>query len=221
MRVKLSSPAMKSLLATAGILFITANVFAQVDIEHRRTVAVQTGFAVSQSEESLGGFGYFWFNENNYPWTNTALRIIFAGIYVDSELSYYVAGNTNTAIGIGAGGGLYLDSITPYVNGERLSRQSFSGDDVGGHVFINQTIPNPTPLPLNVRGSYFIYQTFYRDSDSTSRFNLPSDFFTQTIQAELRFGGIEPGLLSKRGAELYVETDANYRSGFDAFGLVP
>ncbi len=210
---------MKSLLAAAGILFVAANAFAQVDIEHRRTIDVQTGIAVSQSEESLGGFGFFWFNENNFPWTNTALRVIFAGIYVDSELSYYVAGNTNTAIGIGAGGGLYLDGVDPYVNGELLSHQRFNGDDVGGRVFINQTIPNPTPLPLNLRASYFIYQFFYRDADSTLKsFNLPSDFFTQTVQAELRFGGIEPGLLSKRGAELYIAADANYRSGFDRFG---
>jgi hypothetical protein len=209
---------MKSLLAVAGLLFMTANVFAQVDIEHRRTIEVQTEMSVYHSEEALGGFGYFWFNENNYPWTNTALRVIFAGIYIDSELSYYVAGNTNTAVGIGAGGGLYLDGITPYVNGELLSHQQFDGDDVGGRVFINQTIPNPTPLPLNVRGSYFISQTFYRKSSTTENFILPPDFFTQTIQAEVRFGGIEPGLLSKRGAELYIEADANYRSGFDAFG---
>src|ERR1043166_3105301 len=211
---------MKSLLAVAGLCLLATTAFAQVDIEHRRTITLQTGIAVAQSEEELGGFGYFWFNEDHFPWTNTALRVIFAGIYVDSELSYYVGGNTNTAVGVGAGGGLYLDSITPYVNGERLARQSVTGGAVGGHVFINQTIPNPTPLPLNVRGSYFIYQTFYRDSGTTRAFVLPPDFFTQTIQAELRFGGIEPGLLSKRGAELYIETDANYRSGFDAFGPV-
>src|SRR2546425_8741469 len=101
---------MKSLLATAGILFVTANVLAQVDIEHRRTITLQTGVSVYQSEEQLGGFGYFWFNEDHFPWTNTALRVIFAGVYVDTELSYYVAGNTNTAVGAGAGGGLYLDS---------------------------------------------------------------------------------------------------------------
>jgi hypothetical protein len=208
---------MKSLLAIAlGVLAVRA--FAQVDVEHRRTVTLQTGASVYQGEEALGGFGYFWFNEDRFPWTNTALRVFFAGIYADAELSYYVAGNTNTAVGLGAGGGLFLDSVTPYVNGERLARQSFYGDDVGGRVFINQTIPNPTPLPLNVRGSYFIYQTFYRNNTSTENFILPPDFYTQTILAELRFGGIEPGLLSKRGAELYIAADANYRSGFDRFG---
>jgi len=213
---------MKKLLLLLSLVIAGTGAFAQVDIEHRRTITMQAGSAISKSEESLGGFGYFWFNENNYPWTNTALRVIFAGIYVDSEFSYYVAGNTNIAIGLGAGGGIYMDGITPYVNGERLSHQSFNGDDVGGRVFINQTILNPTPLPLNIRASYFITQFYYRTSSSTANtFTVPSDFFVQTAQAELRFGGIEPGLLSKRGAEFYVGVDANYRSGFDRFGPLP
>ncbi|MCG3148164.1 MAG: hypothetical protein PCFJNLEI_01606 [Verrucomicrobiae bacterium] len=205
-------------VAVAFSLF-TAAAVAQVDIEHRRTLTFQTGAAIYQSEETLGGFGYFWFNENHYPWTNTALRVIYAGVYVDSEFSYYVGGNTNTAIGLGAGGGVYLDGITPYVKGERLAQQTFDGDDVGGRVFINQTIPNPTPLPLNVRASYFITQFYYRDKSVTApTFTVPTDFFVQTAQAELRFGGIEPGLLSKRGAELYIGLDANYRTGFEQFG---
>ncbi len=211
---------MRTIAFVLLIAVVSLPVFGQVDVEHRRTVAMQTGMAVGGSEEALGGFGYFWFNENNYPWTNTALRIIFAGVYVDSELSYFVAGNTNTAIGVGGGGGLFLDSVTPYVNGERLSHQSFYGDDVGGRIFINQKIPNPTPLPLNVRGSYVISQTFYRDAGDTKNFDLPPDFYTQTIRAELRLGGMEPGLLSRLGAELYLEADANYRSGMNTFGPV-
>jgi hypothetical protein len=205
-------------LAAFSLLGFSA--MAQVDIEHRRTFQVQTGMSVYQSEEALNGFGYFWFNQDRFPWTNTALRVIFAGVYLDSELSYYVAGNTNTAIGAGLDGGLFLDGVTPYVDGERLAQQSFYGDGVGGHVFINQTISNPTPLPLNLRASYGVYQTFYRNSSTTHRFNLPPDFFTQTVQAEMRFGGFEPGLLNKRGGELYVSADANYRNGFHEFGPV-
>jgi len=213
-------PAMKSVFAVVVLCLLATSVFAQVDIEHRRTVTAQASLAVFRGDTKFDGFGYFWFNENNYPWTNTALRVIFAGVYVDSEFSYYVAGNTNTAIGIGVGGGMLVDSCLPYRNGRQLSDQAIDGGDVGGHIFINQTIPNPTPLPLNVRGTYSVYKFNYDMSDSIQNFVCPSDFITQTIQGELRFGGIEPGLLSKRGAEFYVSGDANYRSGFDAFGPV-
>ena len=211
---------MKFLLAVAVLGICVGSGFAQVDTQHRRTLAVQTGASIYQSEEALSAFGFFWFNEDRFPWTNTALRVIFAGIYADAEISYYVAGNTNTAIGAGAGGGLYVDSINPYLKGERLARQSFHGDSVGGRVFINQTIPNPTPLPLNLRGSYFVSQSDYHENSSTDKFRLPPEFATQTIQAELRFGGMAPGLLSKRGAELYLAADANYRSGFERYGPV-
>jgi len=216
----LFSMAMKSVFAVVVLCLLATSVFAQVDIEHRRTVTLQGSLAVFRGEDKFDGFGYFWFNENNYPWTNTALRVIFAGVYIDTELSYYVAGNTNTAIGIGVGGGMLVDSVLPYSNGRQLADQAIDGGDVGGHIFINQTIPNPTPLPLNVRGTYSVYKFNYDIGDSVQNFVCPSDFVVQTIQGELRFGGIEPGLLSKRGAEFYVEGDANYRSGFDAFGPV-
>jgi hypothetical protein len=197
---------------------LCGSALAQVDVEHRRTLTLQTGFAVSQSEEALGGFGYFWFNENNYPWTNTALRVIFSGVFVDTELSYFLPARTNTAVGIGGGGGFYIESVTPYEKGERLSQSQFYGDVADIRFFINQTIPNPTPLPVNVRATYILSGAFYRKADTTRNFTMPDDFLTQTALAELRLGGIEPGLTAKRGAELYVAADANYRSGFDAFG---
>jgi hypothetical protein len=211
-------PRMKFSLVFAIFFLLGFSAVAQVDIEHRRTLEVQTGMAVYHSEEDLNGFGYFWFNEDRFPWTNTALRVIYAGVFLDTELSYYVAGNTNTAIGAGLDGGLYLGNVTPYVDGERLAQQTFDGDGFGGHVFINQTIPNPTPLPLNFRATYSVYKNFFRNSSTTKHFILPSDYYEQGGEIEMRWGGIEPGLLNKRGLELHVWADANYRSGFDAFG---
>jgi hypothetical protein len=208
---------MKKFLCAALLLttFCGGQAIAQVDIEHRRTVLVQTSAGLN-GEEKLGGFGFYWFNENNYPWTNTALRVIFAGIYLGAELSYFLPACTNTAIGIGAGGGMFIDGVTPYFNGERPSALSFDGDAVEAHVFINQTIPNPTPLPLNLRATYSVSGSFYRDAEAG--FVLPEDILTQSVLAEFRFGGIEPGLASLRGAELYLAADANYRTGFSRFG---
>jgi len=208
---------MKRLLLLLLVAVGTRSAFAQVDVEHRRSLMVQTSFSAN-GEEQLGGFGFYWFNENNFPRTNMALRVIFAGIYLGSELSYFLPAATNTAVGLGAGGGAFVDSVTPYVDGERVTARSFYGDAAEAHVFINHTIPNPTPLPLNLRGTYTVAGSFYREADSTAGFDLPPDFLTQTFQAEIRFGGIEPGLTGMRGAELYLSADANYRTGFDAFG---
>ena len=208
---------MKKIALLILALVLAQGALGQVDIESRRTLMLQTSFSL-RGEEQPNAFGYYWFNENNYPWTNTALRVIFAGIFGDTELSYFLPGNTNIAIGAGLGGGLYIDSITPYQDGERVAKQQFYGDVITARVFINDTIPNPTPLPLNLRATYGVTGSFFRRTDTIASFTIPDDFYTQSLTAELRFGGIEPGLTARRGAELYVAADANYRSGFDAFG---
>jgi hypothetical protein len=198
-------------------LGLAQSVFGQVDVQSRRTLISQTGFPL-KGDEQASAFGYFWFNQNNYPWTNTALRVIFAGVFADTELSWFLPANTNIAIGAGLGGGLYIDSVTPYHDGDLISEQQFYGDVAAARVFINNTILNPTPLPLNLRGTYSITGSFYRKTDTTSNFTIPDDFYTQSLTAEFRFGGMEPGLIARRGAELYVAADANYRSGFEPFG---
>jgi hypothetical protein len=209
---------MKRFLLLSVCLLVASRAVAQVDIEHRRVLMLQTGYSAINSDETLSGFGAFWFNENHYPTTNTAFRFIYAGIYLDAELSYFVAGNTNTTIGLGAGGGVFSDGLTPYRDGYLLSEQTVYGDSANARVFVNQSIPNPTPLPLNLRATYVVAGQFYRRTDDTAIFTVPSDHLVQTALAELRFGGIEPGLTARRGAELYVAAEANYRNGFDAFG---
>ncbi len=210
---------MRKILAGLFLLFLCSQAFAQVDVETRRTLTVQSGIGVARSDESPTAFGFYWYNQNNYPWTNTALRVLFAGIFADMELSCFIPSQPTTAIGFGAGGGLFIDSIEPYERGKQISTNSFFGDLVNARVFINQTIPNPTPLPINVRGTYAVTKSFYRKTGDTKGFDIPDNFLTQTLTAELRLGGIEPGLTAKRGAELYISLDANYRDGFDGFGL--
>ena len=210
---------MKKLLCAALLIgAVGGAAFGQVDIEHRRTLNLQTSFAVGPSQERFGGFGFFWFNENNFPWTNTALRVIFAGVYADAELSCFLPCSTNTALGVGLGGGTYVTDIHPYANGRRLYSQEFEGDLANVRLFINQTIPNPTPLPLNIRLSYAPTFQWFHATDNTRAFDRPRDFFTHTFLGEIRFGGIEPGLTKTRGLELYLSAETSHRAGFDAFG---
>ena len=208
---------MKKLAYLVLTLALAHTAFAQVDVASRRTLILQTSFPLKGNEEA-SAFGFYWFNQNNYPWTNTALRVLFAGIYADAELSYFLPANTNIAIGAGLGGGLYIDSVTPYHDGDLLEDQRFYGDEAGARAFINDTIPNPTPLPLNLRGTYRVTGSFYRRTGTTSGFTIPDDFYTQSLVAEFRYGATEPGLTARRGAELYVAADANYRTGFEPFG---
>src|SRR5437870_1896014 len=113
---------MKRFLAGVLVCGMSCQVYAQVDVEHRRTLMLQSGHAISSpSEEGLDGYGYFWFNQDHCPWTNTALRVNFAGVYLDGELSYFLPVETVTAVGLRLGGGVYSDDVNPYVDGERLA----------------------------------------------------------------------------------------------------
>lgn len=214
---------MKRLWVAALLALVTVPSHAQVDVEHRRTLMLQTSFPVIDGHEQISGFGYFWFNENNYPWTNTALRVIFAGVFVDAELSCFLPASPTTAIGVGGGGGFYLDSVVPYRQGNRLSDQQFFGDTADFRVFVNRELTQVPvgdlgSIPLNVRAIYTVVGSFYREDSDTTNFTLPTDFLTQSLSAEVRFGGVEPGLFTRRGAEIYVVAESNYRSGFEAFG---
>ena len=211
---------MKKILFIFVILFVAHRGWSQVDTEHRRVLAAQTSFGVVHSDETPSAFGYFWFNENNYPWTNTALRVIFSGIFADGELSWFLPGNPNTAVGIGASGGLYVDSIMPYVAGDLVKDQSFYGDRADARVFLNQTLPNAAAIPVNLRATYRLTGAFFRKTSETKKFDIPNNFVTQSLGTELRIGGIVPGLTATRGGELYLAADANCRTGYNGFGPV-
>jgi hypothetical protein len=145
---------------------------------------------------------------------------MYFGVYLDAELSFFLPCNTNTAVGVGAGGGFYVDTVEPYRNGVFQGRDSFYGDEANLRLFINQTIPNPSPLPINLRATYGMSGLFYRETGDTHDFKVPDGTFVQYVRAEFRLGGMEPGLTATRGAQLYLAADSNFRTGIEGFGPV-
>jgi len=204
-----------------GVIFCCScgQIFAQVDIAHRRILMLQSGIDVYRGEEDLNGYGYYWFNENHFPWDQTALRVNFAGVYIDSELSYFLPEDPATAIGLRLGGGAFSDDVKAYVNGERLERQSYYGDSALGSVFVNHEILKiMDKIPLNVRGTYEVRGTQYRDASYTKQFELPSRFYTQSGIVEIRLGGMKREITAREGLIAYLRADTNYRTNFEPFG---
>jgi hypothetical protein len=211
----------RCILVAAFLICLCARGFAQVDVEHRRLLTLQSGMSVYHSEEELSPYGFFWFNENHFPWDRTALRLNYAAVYLDTELSYFLPVETVTAVGIRLGGGVYSDDVDLYVQGERLASQQFRGDAGLASVFVNhEVLKIAGQLPLNVRATYEVRRTSYRETGNTHDFVLPPDFFTHTVQGEIRLGGIEREITSRQGLVAYVLADANYRDDFRAFGPV-
>jgi hypothetical protein len=211
------------LLPAVLALALTATATGQIDQTHRRTAMIQSGTAVGDSEEAVGGVGYFLFNEAEYPWDNTVLRLIYAGVYADAELSTFLSSAETTAVGAGLDGGFFIDSVTPYVDGERLSRQSFYGDRAGVRLFVDQELAefplNETILvPVHLRGTYRVGGRFYRETSDTQNFEMPENILLQTLLAEFRIGAVRPRFPYREGFEIYLGLEANYRTGQEAFG---
>ena len=158
------------------------------------------------------------------PWHLRNIRaLIYAGLFVDSEVSWFLPSSPKTVIGGGLGGGPLADLITPYVNDEPLSRQEFNVGSIGVRIFAERELANlrvgdEQGLPLNVRLTYAIARGLFSRSGSTAEFVLPPSFSTQSVLAEFRLGGIEPGLTAARGLEVYTSAEEGFRSGFRAFG---
>ena len=57
---------MKKIALLILTLVLTQSALGQVDIEARRTLILQTSFPL-RGDEQPNAFGYFWFNQNNYP----------------------------------------------------------------------------------------------------------------------------------------------------------
>ncbi len=215
---------LKSLLLVPILLLGAASAYAQVDVATRRTLQVQIGMA-SGADERVYPFPYFWFNQNDFPWNGAALRLIYGITYVDSELAWFLPSHPKTAIGGGLGGGSISNLITPYVDGEHLSRDEFNVGGIGTRLFVNQDLApvlmgGQAEVPMSLRFTYGINQGIFTRSGSTRDFVLPPKFLTQTVLGEFRLGGLEPGLTSDQGLEVYASAEAGFRSGFAPFGPV-
>jgi hypothetical protein len=213
----------KYLLLVLVALSAGTFAFTQVDVVPRRTLQFQMESSFYPGDERPYPIAYFWFNRNDCPRDGTALRVIYAGVYADSELSWFLPSHRRTALGGGIGGGAFSDLITPYVNGNRLAQQQFNVGSLGARLFLNRElaqvrIGDQAELPLNVRVTYGATQEFSSRSSDTHAFALPTDFYTQIVLGEFRFGGIEPGLTANEGLEVYASAEAGFRSGFHAFG---
>ncbi len=211
-------------VAAATALLCGDLAYAQVDVEKRQTLTFQVGAPISREDkERLDPLGYFWFNRNDFPSKGTALRVIFAGPYLDAELSRFLPAHPKTALGAGLGGGAYVDRITPYSRGLPISSQEFDVDSAEARIFADREVTqvklgDEGALPLDVRLTLGFAREFHRSTGRTKEFVLPAEFSTRYVMGELRLGGIEPGLGARQGLEVYASIDADFRSGFHPFG---
>lgn len=203
---------------TLGLTLIP-EAHGQIDPEKRRLI--QLGYNQSiEGRSPISGYGFFYLNEPNFPYTNTVLRMAVAPVYLDSELGIKDALGSDTDLGVGFAGGGYADSYSEIRRGKFWREESFTGHgaDLSASVY---HLFNPDALiPLYGIARGGIHQTFYeRDKETASAFELPGDLTSFHFRSGLRWGGQEPLVFPKAALELSGWYEGQYRLQPERYGF--
>src|SRR5579872_85169 len=219
-----------SLLLTAALLAADWAALAQIDPERRDLVELGFNQAV-HGASPLAAYGFYYRNQPNYPWTNTTLRLAFAGIYVDSEVGFNHLLGPNTDLGIGLAGGGYADSYFEFRQGQYLTQSSFYGHagevSVSAYHLFNPGDKIPLNAILRLRDRFSVFErestpvfAFFQhgSTEPSPAFSLPSDHSAVAVRAGLRYGGREPLLSPDLAMELSAWAEGQYRFDSGSYG---
>jgi hypothetical protein len=201
------------------ILLAAGRGLAQIDPEHRELL--EAGYDQPlEGQGPQGGYVFAYYNDPNLFNTNTALRLVVAPTYLNSELGLRQLISPTTDVGLGLEGGGYADNYYEIRQGKFIKGESFNG--YGGGIFdsIYQQL-NPgmeIPLALIVRGG-FHYATFHNANQTSDHFLLPSDQYDPFARVGLRLAGNQPVLTPPLGMEVSAWYEHQWRLENGAYGF--
>jgi hypothetical protein len=193
-------------------------VLGQIDPETRRLF--QFGYNQPLTGASpLSGYGFYFFNEPNYPRTNLTLRLVIAPVYLDSQLGIKGALGPETDLGLGLAGGGFADSYFAFRDGKYLRADSFTGHsaELSASLYHRFNPGQQIPLTgiLRVREHYSVFDGGDRTSQS---FALPHDHSTVAVRAGLRWGGLQPVIHPDLAMELSAWCEGQFRTDSGSYG---
>lgn len=211
-------PLLPLALAVLGLLFHASVARAQIDPEKRQLV--QIGY--NQPLEGRGpiaGYGFFYWNQPDFPRTNVTLRLAIAPIYLDSEIGFRSLLSPNTDLAFGLAGGGFADSYSEVRQGKYLRSESFDGHGGEATVSLYHLVNPQDRIPLNVIIRAGMHGSVYdRDSKTARGFELPDDRTAVNVRAGARFGGVEPIIFPSLGMELSVWYEGTFRLNDGSYG---
>jgi hypothetical protein len=192
---------------------------AQIDPEPRFNLELGVEGPL-RGDGATSGYAFILWNRPHFIEEDWYWRIIFAPLYLQSELVRDRWPAPGHAIGIGVGGGFFPYDFDEYRAGSLLERESFWGH--GGELALSYyrrlRIADVLPVEgqLRVRPQYVVYQ---RSGDTEDRFALPTDTAIYSGRVGVRVGGEPPELLPEVALEASAWYEVSYRVHADAYGL--
>jgi hypothetical protein len=216
------------LLLALALGLASGGLKAQIDPDHR--LLVQAGY--NQPLEGRGpiaAYAYLYWNEPNYPWTNTTLRAAISPAYLDTELGFKDLLGRGTSIGLGLAGGGFADSYADVQRGYLIDASSFFGAGVDASASLYHTFnplePGQQPKKLSEAPLQFVLRnsmrgSFYSPNDTTSPlFKVPEAEPTYNLRTGLRWGGREPELFTDAAFEISGWYELFVRTNPQSYGF--
>lgn len=194
--------------------------FTQVDAESRTYVEVGAE-APLRGNGPFTGYGYLFLTRPHFLDQDLYLRMVVAPVYLRSELIRDRWPTSDSAVGVGLGGGLYANSHVEFRGGRFEKGESFSGHSAEAMLAYYLRGPKiggflPVEGQLRAHPQYAVYD---RESDTARRFRLPEDSAIYGGRAGVRLGGVPPDLFPNAAMELSLWHGVSYRDAAGHYGL--
>jgi len=169
----------------------------------------------------LTGYGYIFFTRPHFLAEDLYLRLVIPPGYFISELILDHWPSQDSAVGVGASGGLWAESHVEFRDGRFEKDESFSGHSAGGtlaYYLRGPKIGGLLPLEGQIRANpkYVLYD---RTGDTSHHFRLPENSAIYDVRAGIRLGGVPPELFPNAAVELSLWHTVSYRDNAGRYGL--
>jgi len=209
---------LRALLAAAVLLALAPSARAQIDPTRR--VLLLGGYEQGLFHPGpVAPYAYAYMNVPEVAGSSTALRLVVAPVYVDTEMGFMNAIGKYSDAGIGFSGGGYALGQTEVRRGDEKRGESFTGHGGGPSLALYPKFGNVGPVPVNgvVRGAAS-WADYRRNYATAPEFVLPPNEWTGSIRFGIRAGGQPPGLDRAPSGEVSVWYEAREREHGGSYG---
>jgi hypothetical protein len=204
----------------AALLLALAAVPARAQIDPTRRVLLLGGYEQGLfAPGPVAPYAYAYMNVPEVAGSSTALRLVAAPVYVDTEMGFLNFIGKYADAGIGFSGGGYAFGQTEVRRGDEKRGESFTGHGGGPSLSLYPKFGNIGPVPINGVARAAASWADYRRSYATApEFVLPPNEWTGILRFGIRAGGQPPGLDRAPSGEVSLWYEARDREHGGAYG---
>ncbi len=210
------------LLVGTGLSFRPVTTLGQVDDQDRSFFTAAGSFSTGSADPA--GSGFLYWNKVNWPWAETNSTIIWAGPFLEMQLTRTGVITPDTSVGVNVGGlGFVAGLPLQYIDGIPLRSQETDGTLVWGQLFMNHLVGEFTEyeIPLNLYAGYSVgYQEYSAADGLEPGFIVPSDPVRQIVELRAQLGGRRPVIRKQQALDLHVRYLYGHNSNWEPFGPV-